>query len=155
MLRTLHRPGSPSALRRLLAFVLGVVLLAGCVEPLLADSCDGDAPQAVAAAVLPHVDSPLVRTAVAGLSGPAVAAAPRGNAGIDVIAADLPGGRSGDDRAPTHVVHVCHCTHAHAVSPATAEAPQVPRADHGRRLSDGPWSLLERALPPRLRPPIA
>lgn len=155
MLRIQHRSGSPSALRRLVAFVLGVVLLVGSVEPLLADSCDGDAPQAVAGAVLPHVDSPLVRIAIAGLSGPAVAEAPTGSAGIDVIGADLPGGRSGDDRAPTHVVHVCHCTHTHAVSPATTGAPQGPPADHGPRLSDGPWSLLERALQPRLRPPIA
>lgn len=155
MLRIQHRSGSPSALRRLVAFVLGVVLLVGCVEPLLADSCDGDAPQAVAVAVLPHVDSPLVRAGVAGLSGPAIAEAPTGSAGSAVIAADLPGGRSGDDRVPTHVVHVCHCTHTHAVSPATAEAPPRPPADHGRRLSDGPWSLLERALQPRLRPPIA
>jgi hypothetical protein len=157
MLHVLRRSGSPSALRRLVAFVLGVVLLAGCVEPLLADSCDGDAPRATAGAVLPHVDGAVVTAA--GRSGPAVAYAvanvPARNSGMDVVTAvDAPDRRPGGDRTPEHAVHVCHCTHAHggALSDRyaldTRTRPVARKVDsRSDRLPPSP------ALEPQLRPP--
>ena len=96
-----------------MAFVLGLVLLAGCVEPLLADSCDGDAPRDVAAAVLPHVDGALAEAA-AGVPGSAVTDVPARTVSTDgIVTADATDGRARGDRAPEHAVHVCHCTHAH------------------------------------------
>lgn len=172
MLRLLRRSGSPSALRRLVAFVLGVVLLASCVEPLLADSCDGDAPRATADAVLPHVDG--AGMTAAGRPGPAVAYAtayevasavanevanvPARIGGMDVAPAadtlDAPDARPGGDRTPEHAVHVCHCTHAHGgtltdrYTLGTRTGP-VARAVDARsdRLPPSP------ALEPQLRPP--
>ena len=160
MLRVLRRSGSPTVLRRLLAFVLGVVLLAGCVEPALADACDGDAPRDIARAVLPHVDGAPAKAA-AGVSGPTVADAPARSVGTDGVAtddvatADATGGRSSGDRAPEHAVHVCHCTHAHGATLTDRYALEtrtrpVARAVDVRsdRLPPSP------ALEPHLRPPV-
>ena len=151
MFRVLRRPGSALALRRLVAFVLGVVLAAGCVEPLLADSCDGDAPRSTASAVLPHVD------------GGAVVGAPVDGVPPDAMAAvDARGGQNGGDRGPQHAVHVCHCTHAHGGAltgryalHAGPPARPVARGDdaHADRLPPSP--ALERPLRPPVLPHAA
>ena len=148
MLRVLRRAGSTTALRRLMAFVLGVALLAGCVEPLLADSCDGDAPRATADAALARADGAVLLTgSVVGV--PADASL---SSAVIADAASADGTRS--DGAPEHVVHVCHCTHAHggALSDRYALSTRtqlVAREVHSRsdRLPPSP------ALEPQLRPP--
>lgn len=153
MLRVLRRPGSIVALRRLMAFVLGVVLLAGCVEPLLADSCDGDAPRAAASTVVAHTEGGLL---VAGRIAGAVAGLRSGvSPSGDVIAADVSSGGTRNEQAPQHSVHVCHCTHAHggALSDRfvlSTRTHPVAREGHERsdRLPPSP------ALEPHLRPPV-
>lgn len=148
MLRALRQAGSTTALRRLMALVLGVVLLAGCVEPLLADSCDGDAPRATADAASARVDGAVPLTGSVG----GVPADPSVRAELTVADASADGTSS--DRAPEHAVHVCHCTHAHggALSDRYALSTRtrpVAREVHSRsdRVPPSP------ALEPQLRPP--
>ena len=98
MLRVLRPSGRPTALRRLVAALLWSVLgLTFGAEPLLADACDGDAPAAAVAAVVPHSDGPLL-AGVPDATG--------------ISASDAPTSPA-DDGGPEHAVHVCHCTHAH------------------------------------------
>ncbi|GAB1341690.1 hypothetical protein MASR1M101_08170 [Gemmatimonas sp.] len=138
-----------------------MVLMVGCVEPLLADACDGDAPREIAAAVLPHVDGAAV-TAVGQLApaasfgvGNSARNVPEQTGGIVVIsAADAPDRHTPGDRAPKHSVHVCHCTHAHGgalTAPHLLETQtrEVPRAVHAHsdRMPSSP------ALETQLRPP--
>ena len=126
MLRLLRPSGSTPTLRRLVAALLVLMMGVACAEPLLADTCDGDAPRDHGAA----------------------------NTGGDVIgAADAPGSSTGD-RVPAHAVHVCHCTHAHGGTLAdgyviTTRTRPVARASDSRsdRLPPSP------ALEPHLRPP--
>ena len=98
MLRFLRPSRHLPLLRRLVAALLWSVLgLTMGAEPLLADACDGDAPAAAAAAVVPHTDGPVVAnvlgaTRIGGTDAPA---------------------RAPDGSGPEHAVHVCHCTHAH------------------------------------------
>lgn len=128
-----------SSLRRLVAALLWSVLgLTLGAEPLLADACDGDAPAAAVAAVVPHTDGPLL-AGVLGATG--------------ITATEAPAG-SEDGSSPEHSIHVCHCTHAHGATltggyvitartrPVTTAVCRCPD-----RLPPSP------ALEPRLRPP--
>ena len=145
MFRLLRPSGSTPTLRRLVAALLVLMMGVACAEPLLADTCDGDAPREVVAGLLPHANEQAV-----------IARADLGaaTAGGDVIgAADAPGSSTGD-RVPAHAVHVCHCTHAHGGTLAdgyviTTRTGPVARASDSRsdRLPPSP------ALEPHLRPP--
>ena len=67
-------------------------MLVSGVEPLFADTCDGDAPAAVVATVASHADLPA--PALTASRGPLDSGGP---AGVPV----------------DHAVHLCHCTHTH------------------------------------------
>jgi hypothetical protein len=115
MLRFLRPSRHLPLLRRLVAALLWSVLgLTMGAEPLLADACDGDAPAAAAAAVVPHTDGPVVAnvlgaTRIGGTDAPA---------------------RAPDGSGPEHAVHVCHCTHAHGgtLTGGYALADRAPRS---------------------------
>ena len=139
MLRFLRPSRHLPLLRRLVAALLWSVLgLTMGAEPLLADACDGDAPAAAAAAVVPHTDGSVVAnvlgaTRIGGTDAPA---------------------RAPDGSGPEHAVHVCHCTHAHGGTLTGGYA----LADRTRPVTSAVCRCPDRlppspALEPHLRPP--
>lgn len=147
MLRTLRLSGRPTALRRLLAALLWSVLgLTFGAEPLLADVCDGDAPAAAVAALVPHTDG----ATLAGTAG----ALPSTASVASVAAAEAPAGPV-DGGGPEHAVHVCHCTHAHGSTLADGYAIRAST----RPVTTAVCWCADRlppspALEPQLRPPV-
>lgn len=139
MLRTLRRSTFAPTLRRLLAVLLGLCVSVAFAEPVLADSCDGDAPA----------------TAI-GLHAGEIAA----RAG-DVTPQPAALGASGEETsqskgAPEHAVHLCHCAHTHG----STLTPRVAVPDRLVIVSVAPTAHGDRLPPsvtgePQLRPPLA
>lgn len=127
-------------LRRLIACVLALCLGLFSVEALVADVHDGDATRAELVAASARANASAHPDSHASALGDAPEQAPGEHA---------PGERG-------HHVHVCHDGHAHGASLPMVKSPGVPRALVGRAPFVGAARApLTRALPPRLRPPIA
>jgi len=128
------RPRLGPRLRRALAAVLAAALMVVTgVEPLFADTCDGDAPAAAVAAVAAHADLP-----------------------SPTAAADRTPANSDDTRgAPVeHIVHLCHCTHVHGGLDQVGyeiEAQERPLSSRLLHVTNAPPS--DPALEAPLRPP--
>ena len=137
MLHLLRATRYTPTLRRLLTALLGVCMAVAFAEPLVADSCDGDAPAAVAGQYVAATDAP-------------IGEAPRS------AESRTEGDRRSGEHPPVHEAHLCHCTHAHASTPTRRVVMPVPSL---RTALTTPRSV-DRVLPsvtvePRLRPPRA
>ena len=133
---------APGIARRVFALLLITVFSIGCVEPLIADVHDGDAPESEVAAA----SAGLILTG----SPPVASAAPSSPAD------DGSTGDSSDDAPESRDhAHVCHCTHAHGGT-LTAAASVVASV---AAVDDAPLGRSDR-LPPspslelQLRPPV-